>query len=451
MGTCKRWSLGRETVARVPGLFVLVAMLSSSPAHAQADNQAAARALFDEGRRLMKANQYEEACKKLEAASKLYTGSGVLLNLGDCYEHIDRTASAWVVFGEAAAAAERTSRPGDEAEGKRRRAALEPKLAHLVVRVPKSQTGLVVSRDGTVVDPAAWGVPIPVDPGTYAMSAAAPNKTSWNTAVIVPKTPATVTIDVPELADAKVDPTSPTSTGVVATSTGSGVRLVDVKLPRPDFASTGDKFQLRDGTGKVVCADLPCATKIPVKDNGFTMQWHPADGGSVVNAFVNDPGPGAPDGTLTGAVRHTKGSNFPAVAAMAGAGVLEGITLYVIVLDSNFLNCSYTGQTIGGTGGPSQTKTTGGRMFGGCPEAAAVGLQSSATTSSGLSGSGTVEVAVMALGGVVLIAGGVMLFTGWGARDALSVTVGAGPEGESHRVASGVTLRLLPGGIGGTF
>lgn len=90
-------------------------------------------------------------------------------------------------------------------------------------------------------------------------------------------------------------------------------------------------------------------------------------------------------------------------------------------------------------------------MFGGCPDASAVGFQSSATTSSGLSSSGTVEVTVMALGGVVLIAGGVMLFTGWGARDALSVTVGAGPEGDSHRVAGGVTLRLLPDGIGGTF
>ena len=61
-------------------------------ARAQAEDQAAARALFDEGRALMKAGQYADACPKLEAARRLFTSAGILLNLADCHEKIGRTA-----------------------------------------------------------------------------------------------------------------------------------------------------------------------------------------------------------------------------------------------------------------------------------------------------------------------------------------------------------------------
>src|SRR5262245_40177202 len=92
---------------------------------AVAQDEAAARALFDEARRLKGRGEYDKACPKFEAATKLYGGSGLLLNLGDCYEHLGRTASAWTTFGEAASTAARLGRADDEKEAKKRQTALE--------------------------------------------------------------------------------------------------------------------------------------------------------------------------------------------------------------------------------------------------------------------------------------------------------------------------------------
>src|SRR5262249_13453831 len=94
-------------------------------ARAQSEDQAAARVLFDEGRRLLKAGQYADACPKLEAAKQLHISAGILLNLADCYEKLGRTASAWTQFGEAAAVAKRTNRGEDAQEARRRQAVLE--------------------------------------------------------------------------------------------------------------------------------------------------------------------------------------------------------------------------------------------------------------------------------------------------------------------------------------
>jgi hypothetical protein len=183
------------------GAVAIVAALHVAPAAAQgsAQDQATARTLFNESRELMKSGRYDEACAKLEGASRLYPGSGVLLNLGDCYEHLGRTASAWTEFGEAASAAERASRPDDLAEAKRRQAAVEPKLSRLVIRVTHEVPGLVVKRDGTAIDRVAWGEGIPVDPGAHAISAEADGYVRWSGSAPVTGADRSVSIDVPAL------------------------------------------------------------------------------------------------------------------------------------------------------------------------------------------------------------------------------------------------------------
>jgi len=132
-------------------------VLASSPAYAQAQDQAAARVLFEDGRRLLKEGKYPEACQTLEAATKLYSSAGILLNLGDCYEKLGRTASAWTEFGEAVTVATRAHRNDQVSEAKRRQAALEPKLTKLAIRVSGPITGLTISRDETDIASAAWG------------------------------------------------------------------------------------------------------------------------------------------------------------------------------------------------------------------------------------------------------------------------------------------------------
>ncbi len=181
-------------------LVCAVAIVARAPAaRAQAEDQAAARVLFDEGRALMKAGRYPNACPKLEAARKLFTSAGILLNLADCHEKLGRTASAWTEFGEAAAVAKRTNRDDDAEEATRRQAALEPLLAHLTIRVAHAVPGLGVRRDGAPIAPAAWGAALPVDPGAHEIRAAAAGFEPWTGSATVSTPGQLVTVDVPEL------------------------------------------------------------------------------------------------------------------------------------------------------------------------------------------------------------------------------------------------------------
>lgn len=182
---------------------LLVALLALTllprTARAQEENREAAKPLFEEARRLLTAGKYQEACAKLEETRKLYAGAGVLLNLGDCYEHLGRTASAWTAFGESAAAASRAGRSDEEAEANRRRALLTPRVPHLVVQVTKEVPGLVVTRDGTAVPRSDWGQPVAVDPGPHDIKANAAGYLRWETRTTVPDSGQTVTVATPEL------------------------------------------------------------------------------------------------------------------------------------------------------------------------------------------------------------------------------------------------------------
>ena len=195
MTTCER-RRGTMAVAAACAVAVLAA---ATCARAQSEDQAAARALFDEGRKLLKAGQASAACPKLEAAKQLYVSAGILLNLADCYEKVGRTASAWTEFGEAATVAKRTNRPEDVQEAKRRQSALEPRLARLTVRVPHAAPGLTVQRDDATLASAAWGAALPVDPGKHSVRAEAPGYEPWTATVTISQPGQAESVEVPEL------------------------------------------------------------------------------------------------------------------------------------------------------------------------------------------------------------------------------------------------------------
>ncbi len=189
----------RRRAVRVAGVVPLLLLLSSPPAHAQAQDEAVARSLFNEGKRLLKAGHFAEACPKLEAASKLYPSAGIFLNLGDCHEKLGRTASAWTEFGDAAAIAERTNRSAEAHEAQRRQSDVEPRLAHLTVNVSHPVAGLAIKRDGAELPSAAWGSAIPVDPGPHEIHAEAAGYQPWTTTVEITTAAQTVPVEVPNL------------------------------------------------------------------------------------------------------------------------------------------------------------------------------------------------------------------------------------------------------------
>jgi hypothetical protein len=198
-------------------LCVACAVLSPALAIAQnADNKAAAEALFAEGRKLMDAGKYAEACKKLEGSQKLDPGAGTLINLAACYEQNGQTASAWATYKEAAIASQ-ARHPDWTAQANARVLDLEPKLARLTITIEKPTPGIVVTRDGATIESSAFGVAIPVDPGAHAIEASAPGHATFHQDIkIAAKDSQSVAI--PEL---QVGESTPTPT-----KSGSGQRIV---------------------------------------------------------------------------------------------------------------------------------------------------------------------------------------------------------------------------------
>ncbi len=192
-------------------LISCLPLIAPKTAHAQsAEDQAAARDLFEEGMRLYNLGQYPDACPKFEASLKRYSGIGTRGKLAECYEQIGKTASAWAMWSEVASFAHKNMEPDREAYATEHANALVPKLSHLTVKVaPASKVnGLVVKRNGEAVDDAAFGLAIAVDPGKIAIEATAPDHKPWTQSIEVAPQGA-VTIEIPLLENAPPPPQMP--------------------------------------------------------------------------------------------------------------------------------------------------------------------------------------------------------------------------------------------------
>lgn len=190
-----------QRISRVAGVWVALSTLGGV-AEAQAGNATVAQALYDQAKGLMTKGNYAEACPKLEESQRLDPGSGTLINLGDCYEHQGRTASAWSAFLEAAAAAKNIGNTARERAARDRAAQVVGKLSNIEIDVAAASAvpGLEVVRDGLVVDEPQRNTPIPVDPGTHTISARAEGRVPWSAEVVVKADHQTTTVAIPTLA-----------------------------------------------------------------------------------------------------------------------------------------------------------------------------------------------------------------------------------------------------------
>jgi hypothetical protein len=214
---------------------VFIALLAGpAPARAQTDS-AAARALFAEARTLMEKERFDEACPKFEESLRLDQGMGTQFNLAHCWEKIGRTASAWALFLDVAAAARAGDQPKREEAARARAKALEPKLTRLRIEVTDVAPGTQVQRDGQEVGKAAWGTGVPVDPGNHVVRVTAPGKKPWSDDIDVPAAPRTFTVTVPALTDAPMEVAEPEVTPVHSAPVEAGVDT------RRDSGSNGQK------------------------------------------------------------------------------------------------------------------------------------------------------------------------------------------------------------------
>jgi serine/threonine-protein kinase len=166
------------------GLFG-AALLAPMPARAEASSadKAAAEALFDRGVTLLRAKNYKEACEKLETSQRIEPAVGTLLYLGECYERLGRTASAWATFREASSLAQASGQTDRARIAGQRADKLEPDLAYLALAVPAEPrpAGLLVRRGEETIKPDLYSVSIPADPGEVKIEVSAPGYETFTT------------------------------------------------------------------------------------------------------------------------------------------------------------------------------------------------------------------------------------------------------------------------------
>lgn len=168
---------------------------------------ASAQRLYDEAIVLIEANNFEQACPKLEEAVQLVPeGVGAKLELAKCYEGAQRYASAWRAFKIAEAATAIAGQAERHERAKERAAAIQAKLSTLTIIVPESLRqlpGFVMTRNGTTVDRTDWDTPIPVDGGSYRLEATATGKQTWLRVVEIGPSNARVRVEIGMLENAE--------------------------------------------------------------------------------------------------------------------------------------------------------------------------------------------------------------------------------------------------------
>lgn len=153
----------------------------------------------------MKQNSFADACPKLEESERLDPAVGTLLYLGECYERIGKTASAWATFREASSLASTSNQPDRARIAAGRAQELEPKLSRLSIELAPDVSriaGVVVKRGSQKIEPSLYGTPLPVDPGDYRVEVSAPGYEVWSTPIKVEAGGASASVRVPGLVKA---------------------------------------------------------------------------------------------------------------------------------------------------------------------------------------------------------------------------------------------------------
>lgn len=325
----------RASLRLLNTLVVGASILAASSARAQTSPPIApnpqAVALFNEARELMEAGNYEDACPKLEQSRRIQTGMGTLFNLGDCYEHIGRIASAWSSFMDVAVAADAAGQP-QRAQAARERADLLakriPKL-RIVVSSELAQLGVDVRLDALPIGALVWGTDIPVDPGRHRVIASAPGRTMWNTAVDLMEPGKVVEVKVPMLwppGDPEDPPLDARRQPIPADGapTSQGHRSVGLVVGLGVAALAG----IGAGAGLLVASNAD-------RDSAASIRASLQGGGAALNGCLASPKPADCD-RLDSELRAASTLRGVAIGAFIGGGLAAaGMATYLLLPGSS--------------------------------------------------------------------------------------------------------------------
>lgn len=134
--------------------------------------EAAADALFEQGRSALTQGDYEIACDKLRRSDELDPAPGTKLNLAECEAMRGRVATAYVLLAEVERVLPASDVRAPIARGKRE--GLERRLPKLRVTLAPQAPQQTQIRVGTrLLAPSDYGKDILWDPGTWEVSVAA--------------------------------------------------------------------------------------------------------------------------------------------------------------------------------------------------------------------------------------------------------------------------------------
>jgi hypothetical protein len=213
-GDAGEFRTGTRVVSRFAvGMLAALSFAGSRSVRAQSSpgDRAIAEQLYEQGRTQMAAKQFEKACDSFAESLRIDAATGTLLNLASCHQARGMLASAWAEFRDAVASARRDGRLDRVRFAQERLAAIEPRLAHLIVAVAPGVDGLIVTLDGASLGAAAWGIPIPIDAGPHQLAAKTPAGRHWTASVVIVDGESR-TVAVPRPGQAMISGTTATST-----------------------------------------------------------------------------------------------------------------------------------------------------------------------------------------------------------------------------------------------
>jgi hypothetical protein len=235
-------------------LLVVVTPARAQPAKSRAD------ASYDEGRVLIAANKIAEACAAFEDSLKLDPAITTLIALATCRERLGELATAMELFLQAEQQAH--SAGGPQASqlqkiARERAAGLNPRVSRLTISVSEQNKldQLEIWRDGDPVPAEKWNQALPIDGGTYTISARAPGAKEWSIQVTLAVEADAKTIEFPDFrslrdisqdSDGQPSGTKPTT---------SSIRVVAASA-KPEASDTvrrhGGVLPIAVGSGAVV-------------------------------------------------------------------------------------------------------------------------------------------------------------------------------------------------------
>ena len=272
---------------------------AAQPVNTQAD------LLFEQGRDLLTAGKYAEACAAFDASQELEPSVSTRLNQANCREKNGQLATAWRLFVDT----ERQTRTAADASTRKlhgitvaHASRLGARLSTLTIQVPQDRRvgGLEILRHGVRVEPDAWNAAVPVDGGTYTITARAPGRADWSITVTVGVERDLRIVEVPRLAPVVTAPApAPARPAAVPSEPTPGVHHRSI-LP-PALAAGGAVVLLGGAAGFARWADL-----------------------------TYDRAKAAPGGAAQTSLWHAANRKRYAAGAMLGAGIgLAGVALWL--------------------------------------------------------------------------------------------------------------------------